>query len=234
MSIVTALATHVPAPIRERGREYFRSGIVTLDSVRPVEVLATVHGSEDYDVDLSLEGRTVHATCTCPYVAENLSACKHIWATVLAAEPVGFARAAAAVGLLRLAIDDVYEDNGYDDAYRDEFRSFPRQLPPLPPIRRENWKDQLAALSREVQPTSHGTRPHNRTAERQLLYVIDGPESERARKLFLEINHQERKMNGEWSKPKAQHVSTTDLDAWTDPFDKQLLAILGGAERGES
>src|SRR5947209_6698126 len=105
MSLAAALSAHVSPAVRDRGKAYFRSGAVTLDDVTRNGVVATVCGSDDYEVDLALDGRTVHATCTCPYFEQYGEVCKHVWATVLAAEGRGFARAAAA-GPLHLALDD--------------------------------------------------------------------------------------------------------------------------------
>ena len=50
---------------------------------------------------------------------------------------------------------------------------------------------------------------------------------------MLEINFQERKKNSEWGKPKAQSLSTADIEALPDPIDRHLLSLLGGAERGD-
>src|SRR5262245_49263031 len=108
MPLSAALSSQVPAAIRDRGRDYFRSGVVTLDSVTSREVRATVHGGTDYEVDLDLEGRRVFAYCTCPYVGEHGDVCKHVWAAILAAEGRGFAATAAAAGRLQLVVD---EDN---------------------------------------------------------------------------------------------------------------------------
>ena len=71
MPLSTALSSHVPAAIRDRGRDYFRSGVVTLDSVTSREVRATVRGGADHEVDLDLEGRTVFAYCACPWITES-------------------------------------------------------------------------------------------------------------------------------------------------------------------
>ena len=107
-------------------------------------------------------------------------------------------------------------------------------LPPHAPRRpNDDWKDQLAALGREVQPPAAGYPRSRPAAERRLLFVADVPASEQAKKLVLEINFQERKKNSEWGKPKAQSLSTADIGALPDPTDRQLLSLLGGAERGD-
>ncbi len=222
MSPTDRLAPHVAPAIRGRGREYFRSGAVTLESVHPVEALATVQGSDTYEVDLTLAGGTIRAYCTCPYIGEYGAVCKHIWATLLAAEPRGFARAAAALGPLRLVLDEFPDDEDDDD--------FP-PAPVRPEPKRETWQDQLAALRREVEPTA-AVRPHDR-AERRLVFVVDVPASAQAGKLVIELHTQDRKSNGEWGKPKAQYLSAAHTDGLADPLDRQLLALLGGAERGD-
>ncbi|MBP3954168.1 DEAD/DEAH box helicase [Gemmata sp. G18] len=235
MSLSTALSADVTPAIRERGREYFRSGAVTLDSVSATDVAATVEGSgDDYEVDLRLVDRTVYATCTCPYVADHEAACKHIWATVLAAESRAFARSAR--GSLRLVLDGYLDDFFDDDMPISTSLRFPpaNRAPKPKPKPRETWTDLLAAVRREVQPVSPGAASNGRTADRQLVFVVDAPASEQARKLVLEINTQDRKINGEWGKPKPHTVSTSQRDTLPDPLDRQLLALLGGAERGDS
>ncbi len=226
MGLTTSLSSQVPATIRDRGREYFRTGAVTLDTVNSRQVFAVVEGTEDYEVDLELDGRTVRAYCTCPYAGDHGAVCKHIWATVMAAEGRGFAGSAN-----RLVLDG---DDG-DDLPSPFISPFVRpHVPPAAPRRpNDDWKDQLAALSREVQPTAADRARHRTAAERRLLFVVDVPASEQAKKLVLEINFQERKKNSEWGKPKAQSLSPADIEALTDPIDRHLLSLLGGAERGD-
>ncbi|MDY3556069.1 DEAD/DEAH box helicase [Gemmata sp. JC717] len=229
MSLLTTLASQVPQTVRDRGREYYRNGAVTLDRTTHNAVAATVEGTDDYEVDLLLEGQTVFAACSCPYTAEHGAICKHIWATVIAADAGPFARSAAAKGTLHLVLD---EEAFYADDYADPY---PLRLPApaAPKKKKENWADLLAAVSREIQPAT-GTRPTVRTTEQQLVFIIDVPASEAARKLVLEVGTQERKRNGEWGKPKFQYLTNAQIEALTDPTDRQLLALLGGAERGDS
>ena len=233
MTLITALMSHVNPTIRDRGREYYRSGFVVLDTITATDVAATVQGSADYEVDLVLQGRDVHVSCTCPYTAEHGGVCKHIWATVLAAEPRGFARTAAAFGSLRLVIDDNEDEDNDGFGRRDSHYRLPPGRP-QPQPKRETWSELLAAVRREVQPIDPNSRPRGRSDDRQLVYVIDVPASEQARKFVLDINVSERKMNGEWGKPKAQNLSAAQRDALTDPADRQLLALLGGAERSDN
>lgn len=228
MSLSTLLASQVPAVIRERGREYFSSGVVTLVSVSRQRVIATVKGSIGYDVSLDLGRRMVYAACTCPYIDQYGSACKHIWATVLTAEKRGFAANATAPMRLVLEEDDDEDDDDVEpSAY---FRALvQRTRPPA----RETWKDQLAALGREIQPTGPQTTQPRREVVRQLVFVVDVPASQQAKSLVLEVDFQERKKNGEWGKPKAQSLGSAQIEALPDPRDRQVFTLLKGAERGD-
>ena len=232
MSLSAALSYSVPAATRDLGREYFRAGKVRIDRATTDDVTATVRGTAHYQVDLLREARTVFAGCTCSYASSG-SLCKHIWATVLAAEGRGFARTVAASGSLRLVLNH-FNDDDYDDLGFPLFPSLaPSRRQPKP--KKDTWKDLLSALSREVQPSVPvDTRPGVRVVDRQLVYVVDAPTSEQARKLVLEMNIQERKLNGEWGKPKFQNLSATEIERLPDALDRQLLALLSGAERGDT
>jgi superfamily II DNA or RNA helicase len=240
MGITTNLASRVPAAARERGRDEYQTGGVAFDTVTTRAAMAVVTeaaGAEVHEVDLELTGRTVFAACTCP-AADHGVACKHIWATLLAAEDRGFGRGTQAT---QLVVEEPGEydriDDGYDDYDAPPLYPPGYSRPTQPPGKRSNtdWKNQLAALSREVQPNAvPGYRHNRRTAERQLLYVIDVPSSAAAKRLILEMNFQEKKKNGEWGKPKAQTLTSEQIAAVTDPIDRQLVALLRGAERGDT
>ncbi len=226
MGISAALQSHVSSTIRDRGKNYFRVGAVKLESVRADEVAATVSGSDEYDVDLVVEGKTVHAWCTCPYIAEYGAVCKHIWATLLAAEARGFGAALTAPRRLQLELDD--EDDGYDpDDSTLEFEPVRRQPAPRR-VRRETWLDQLDTLRRQLEP---GAAP---TADRRVVYVLDATNGRVAPQLVIETAVSERKKNGEWGKPQPRAVPVSQVALLPDPLDRRLLAVLGGAERGQN
>ena len=225
MALSTSLVSQVSALVRERGREYQRNGQVDVLSCTKREVAANVQGGEEYEVDLATEDRTIYASCTCPYVADNSLVCKHIWATLLAVDNTTFA---SGIVSPRIVIDA----GDFDDLPAFEILSpHPPKVPPKPKV--EDWRKQLAKLSQDVAPASPFSARRTRPAERQLLFVVDGYASEQAKQLVLEINVQERKKNNEWGKPKAQNLSRDQIEELGEPGDRQVLALLGGAERGE-
>ena len=229
MKLTERLTTQISYDIRSRGSTYYLTGRVKLASLHLTEVYSSVRGSRLYEVDLELMNGTIKAFCTCPYAG----LCKHVWATILAAEPKGFARAAAELEPLRLVFDNLEDDDDDPDEPPPRRQSVPTRPAPLP--KRESWKDQLDALRREVAPTTYD--PYHVEADvtdRQVVLVVDLQASEQARKLVIDVNTRERKIGGEWGKPQAKYVTAGYLAKLADPVDRQLVALLTGGERQEN
>ena len=90
MALTTRVRNQVTNTVRERGHEYYRSGAVRIEEGDDRHVRAVVHDTDFYEVNLSRSRKTVRAWCTCPYCDENYLVCKHVWATLLAAEERGY------------------------------------------------------------------------------------------------------------------------------------------------
>ena len=73
----------VPYRILVRGEEYYETGAVSeLEEDSPGEWTATVEGTENYSVEISMDGKEIKSWyCDCPYDGEI---CKHVVATLLA------------------------------------------------------------------------------------------------------------------------------------------------------
>ena len=73
----------VPYRILVRGEEYYETGAVSeLEEDSPGEWTATVEGTENYNVEISMDGKEIKSWyCDCPYDGEI---CKHVVATLLA------------------------------------------------------------------------------------------------------------------------------------------------------
>ncbi len=77
---------------RERGREYFERGRVTLRGASDDSIEARVKGSGSrvYRVAIEIVDQSELITdCSCPFAYDHLEPCKHVWATLLAAEDEG-------------------------------------------------------------------------------------------------------------------------------------------------
>ena len=75
---------HVPFKIWQRGMDYYDDhAVIDLEETSPDEWEATVQGTEDYYVEISLNGDNVESWyCDCPYDGGDI--CKHVVAVVLA------------------------------------------------------------------------------------------------------------------------------------------------------
>src|SRR5437870_411970 len=105
MSFATQLSGQVDGQIQGRGRSYFLRGAVHILEGDAWSVQADVQGTSLYEVGLTRNKAAIKAWCTCPYFQDNLDPCKHIWATLLAAEAQGYLRGSGEQGRLRLIPD---------------------------------------------------------------------------------------------------------------------------------
>jgi hypothetical protein len=247
MGLTTYIADQVDGTIKQRGRDYFNRGAVRIVHGDDFFVDAAVQGTETYDVSLEREDRTLRASCTCPFNAEWAGPCKHIWAAILAADQRGLLRGSGREPQI-LEVDDVEPDEpGYPNDWEDEddydepreenyfqpsYQPAPRRPNLQTPRRRSHgptpWKQALSGLRKTPGETTAGRR-EAWPAGRRLLYVVDAQASTEGDGLVVEVAYQQRKQDGDWSKPKTQRIPRAEIANLPDPADRQVLALLGGA-----
>ena len=88
-SLSTRLSGDFESGVRSRGQGYYYQGRVRILRGTDSEVEARVRGTQSYDVSLEWEGGVLSAYCDCAY-NDSSGPCKHLWATVLAADAQGF------------------------------------------------------------------------------------------------------------------------------------------------
>src|SRR5262245_38500226 len=168
MSLITEFSSDFSSAIRSRGSDYFQEGRVRIKTGSEWEVYARVRGTREYEVDLSIEDDELVVHCDCPEFEKQ--PCKHLWATILAADGKGYLRGNGNLGPLSLVQDFV---DGYDFYYADESEDDEEEedgegaasanhhnnrgrTPAAPFLREETqkrgrlpgWKEQLSALGR--------------------------------------------------------------------------------------
>ena len=225
MTLTDALQKYVHSTVCSRGLSYYRSSRVLIREMDKDTVLAIVRGSARYDVNIELLGEKLSVYCDCPYFKGADSTCKHIWATLLTAEKRGFA---AGVDVQRLRIESEYDSEPVEHGMPSHAQS--RSLPAAPTP--DEWEQALVKLKQLTQPPKPFTSS-TRPVERQLLFVVDKATCEQHQKLALELLLQERKMNGEWSLPKANRIPASEQHTLVEPVDRQILSLLGGAESAD-
>ena len=74
---------------RERGKDYYRRGAVEIVDSEPNHIRARVQGTDLYNLSIDWDGSQYSYSCSCPRFQEHEDLCKHIWATLLAADARG-------------------------------------------------------------------------------------------------------------------------------------------------
>lgn len=224
----TQLASDVRSEVQSRGRTYFRQNAVKIVAGSAGQVRARVRGSQWYDVLIQCEDGKLRGWCTCPYCDEHDDVCKHLWATILAADTHGYLSDARSRSI---EVDDRlpgdWDNDAELDAEMEEVLS-PRPKAPKnqaakkPAVTR--WQKQLTALQNEFK----GEQPAEVSwgAGREILYIIEGDPAAQGHRVVIELAHRERKKNGDWSKPKVASIPRQAVPFLPDPSDRQLVGIL--------
>jgi hypothetical protein len=217
MSLKSRFASQFNPRIRDRGLVYFRSGAVKILEHSDFYVLAQVEGKLDYFVQLSLKLNSLDVACTCPYFADGED-CKHIWATMLAADSKNYLSEVNLHGPLKL----VYDDEGLEELQlleEDEPAPAPQPL----------WKQQLAVITdsiKKARPPQRNPWPDNR----EIYYILDPQTSRTSGLLNVEIGFRERNKKGEWGKIKKARIKQDQLGQLSDPIDREILSLLMGGK----
>src|SRR5215208_3360782 len=215
MSLKSRFASQFNPRIRDRGLAYFRSGAVKILEHSDFYVLAGVKGNLDYSVQLSLTSNSLDVACTCPYFADGED-CKHIWATMLAADNKNYLSEVNLHGPLKLVYDDEAAE-ALQLLEQDEPAPEPQPL----------WEQQLTVISNSVNnalPPKRNHWPDNR----EIYYIVDPQSSRTSQLLNVEIAFRERNKKGEWGKIKKARIKQNQINELSDPTDREILALLLG------
>src|SRR6516225_6674355 len=107
MTLSKRLTDYFNRKSQQRGNNYFWQGRVRIQSGSNAQVVAYVQGSHTYQVSLNWHDGILSGWCDCAYYESN-DECKHVWATILAAESSGYLSSVAACP------DPIVDFGGYD------------------------------------------------------------------------------------------------------------------------
>ncbi|HSE16315.1 MAG TPA: SNF2-related protein [Pyrinomonadaceae bacterium] len=217
MSLKSRFAPQFHPTIRDRGFAYFRSGAVKILEHSDSHVLAQVRGNLVYFVELRLTSNSLDVGCTCPYFAGGQD-CKHIWATMLAADSKNYLSEVDLRGPLRVV---------YDDEAAQALQLLEEDDPA--PAPQPLWQQQLAVITNSINalPKERNPWPDNR----EIYYVVDPKASRTSRLLNVEMAFRERNKKGEWGKIKRARIQQNQIGQLSDPGDREILSLLmGGRE----
>src|SRR5829696_7770668 len=215
MSLKSRFASQFNPKIRDRGLAYFRSGAVKILEHSDFYVRAQVEGTLDYFVELTLALNSLDVACTCPYFADGQD-CKHIWATMLAADSKNYLSEVDLHGPLKLV---------YDEEALERLRLLEEDQPALEP--QPVWQQQLAVIKNSINnapPLERNPWPDNR----EIYFIVDPQASRTSRLLNIEIAFRERNKKGEWGKVKKARIQQNQIGQLSDPNDREILSLLLG------
>jgi superfamily II DNA or RNA helicase len=206
-TLATTLRRFFTASARNRGDAYFSGERVSNTRVEQESFVATVRGTGVYEVSLRVRGDRIVADCTCPFCVDQGQACKHIWATLRAADDVRAFRV---------------PDNAWLDVPggRNPYGQHAAAPPPAA------WQTFLTRVT-----TTPASAPAHLLPRGELIYVFDLHRSRQADGLVLGIMMRERKQSGEWGKPKPANLEVGAVAGLTDMTDRRVLQTILGAER---
>lgn len=257
MPFVDRCSREFSEDVKQRGKRYFQERRVNIVSVADKTICAVVSGNSNYEVMVDWNEASsddcLEASCTCPYFEDN-GLCKHIWATMLAADAKGVGPAS---GKRRLYVveangnqDDEDEDDEDDDdedldddwiphrrgsasrARSSELLSW-LQFPAPRPSRAPGWRSQLAeALEEHLAGGARGGLLLQFGKMREAWYVIDVGANVYANDLTIQLFHRETKLNGEFGKLKPLSVSRQGIDQFPRPDDREMLSLLLANDEG--
>ena len=199
--------------VKNRGEELCFGKCVEIISGSNEFVEAEVADEDgEYRVEMRRVNLEVRLLCDCAYFY-SFHVCQHVWAVILASDKHGYL---AASGRLSLASHRAEIAGETDRLEQHAERASQR-----------HWSELLAEAKRDAE----GTRDETAWPEgRELVYVINLPESVTTKLLAVEILSRERKPNGEWSKPRPVEIVRRAIAALPYLADREILALIKGVE----
>jgi superfamily II DNA or RNA helicase len=229
VSLPKRFRQHVPEPIRTFGASDYQSGHVVDISGVNYDIDAIIAAPKRDYVSLQRIERGIAYACTCETYNNYQTVCRHVWATLLAADHGGYLD-----GWMLDDHDRLYARDLVDlEVEPDELLGGPinerrivTQSKPL--ARRPDWKTQLAQI-RERGSQQPAPQTRVLAVGYELLYVIDMPGTLNGRGLCLELLSRERKKDGQLGKQRNWGIDPDNIDLLPDPADREILTLLHGA-----
>jgi superfamily II DNA or RNA helicase len=221
MNLVTRLAGDFSTNVRNRGKIYYWQGRVRIQHGSDSQVEAQVRGSRQYEVSLDYEAGVLSAWCDCSYF-DSGGPCKHLWATILAADARGYLLAASRADL-------VLDCGDLEDGKPFLSTGSPAVPKPPPPPQPPAWKAHIIGLSSQSKQATHAASEW--PAKRELMYVVDVTSSMSAGNLLIRLWTRDRKQDGSYTRSVAVASKRIRIAQLPRPEDREIVsALAGGAQ----
>jgi len=237
MTLGELLEGRFRADVRFRGAAYVKAERVAVTRVTPNELNAVVRDGVEYQTQLSRHDGRLKMFCNCLRTAAAEPSCKHLWATVLAADegsylsgeikadyvPPFVAETAPSSSLLSMSLLD--DDELPGDFYEPTTSAGPRRAVTVPPPP-QGWQGRLTQVRQALheEPAASPSAPR----EQEIFYEIDIDQSRAVGQIVIQTSHRQRRGNGQWGKLKPLRLRPGRLDEPMGADDARILAYLSG------
>ncbi|MCH2211166.1 MAG: SNF2 family helicase [Fuerstiella sp.] len=236
MTLSELLQNRFRADLRHRGAAYIEAERVSLVRVTAENVFGMVVDGVEYNTQLRHQESDIALFCTCDQFAKS-GACKHLWATVLAADLEGHVHPSLRPGRLvpfvvresslPVTIDDLTSefepDSETDRSNGRAAKAVAKRTEP----RLKRWESRLSELQDEISAEGKGGK--TQSSDRQIYYQIDLEGSRDAGKLVIQASQRQRRSSGQWGKLKPLKIRPGQLDQIEHEDDRIFLSYLSGA-----
>ncbi len=197
---------------------------------------AVVSGSEPYSVVLKWTGDMLAVLCSCPHFMDQLQACKHLWATILAADAGGYLAAAKNQAEIELDFDLLLDENldnlDAEDNFDEPAEPMAALVPSIDPAPRPSaWKMQLNRIAESAAVVSRMEMPPW-PSDLEIQYILDVPKSAAKQAVVLTVASRELRKAGGWkyvAKPLA--IYRARIPSLPLAVDREILSLLVGGGR---
>lgn len=235
MSLSKLMEDRFRGDVRFRGAAYLQAERVAITRVTPDHVFGAVRDGVEYHTQLSRHNGDLKMFCTCVGEGQTReSACKHLWATILAVDagallagtPTrGHVPAFAAASPAAPLSDPLsWDDDLEEDAAPPRLQRSRARKPSVQPKPRD-WEVQLSQLRDEI---TVRLDEEGADRDREIFYEIDARESWEAGELVVQTSQRQRRTSGQWGKLKPLKLRSGRLDEIEHEDDRRILAYLAG------
>ncbi|MEX2288191.1 MAG: SNF2-related protein [Planctomycetaceae bacterium] len=236
MTLAEFLESRFRGDIRFRGAAYLKAERVSVARVTADHLFAIVRDGVEYQTQLSREDDQLKMYCNCASGSQPEVACKHLWATILAADEQGYVTASLKPGYIPpFAHENVewapdeeewdFDDGG--DVYQPPSSRWTVQAPAPVQAQLRPWEARLESLRQAMQFAE--TSGPTTDCDREIYYEIDVELSQSAGQLVIQTSQRQRRANGTWGKLKPLKLRPGQLEEIEREDDSTILAYLSGA-----
>lgn len=218
---IDAAAASFPPAVRSRGKTYYRAGRVRIKNSTDDLLEAVVRGTTRYSVTLRIGASSIGAECDCPH-AETGEPCKHLWASILAAESSGF--------FYRVGGLVSRKGSGSPSAAPAQ-RKAAKSAPPSDAGL--SWQEPLQKMERAEGRELHRHKPDSWVDAEELWFIFDATAAP-ATSIGIVLAARAVQSDGTRGAFRPLHPNRDLLDCLPREEDREHIALLLGSAQQES